>query len=59
MMNLSKESTHYLIISNIWLAASLIAPHRHDTFLSALLAIVWFVYGIWVSRTENSDEQPK
>jgi hypothetical protein len=57
MLNFSRESTHYFIISNIWIAASVLAEHRHDILFTGAFGLIWFVYGLWVSRKEREDEK--
>lgn len=56
MLNLTRESTHYFIVSNIWIAASVLAEHWHDTIFAGALGLIWFVYGLIVTRRENSDK---
>jgi len=53
MLVFTKESTHFYIISNIWIAAAILAEHRHDALFAGALGLLWFVYGLIVQRKEN------
>lgn len=55
MFSFTRESTHYFIISNIWIAASILADHRHDVLFAGGLGLIWFIYGMWVARKEREE----
>jgi hypothetical protein len=55
MMNLTRESTHYFIVSNIWIATGVLATHMHDILFAGALGLFWFFYGIWISKKEREE----
>jgi hypothetical protein len=55
MLSFTRESTHYFIIANIWIATSILATHKHDVLLAGALGLIWFLYGLWISKKERED----
>lgn len=55
MLSFTKESTHYLIMANIWLAAMVLATHTHDAVLCGVIGTFMFVIGYVISRKERED----
>ncbi len=53
MLSFTKESTHYYIISNIWIATSILADHTHDVLFAGVLGLIWFLYALAISRREK------
>jgi hypothetical protein len=53
MLSFTKESTHYLIIANIWLAAMVLSPIFAVQIFAGLGAAFWLFTGWTVSRKEN------
>lgn len=54
-MIFSKESTHYYIISNIWIATAILAEYVHDVMFAAAGGLIWFIYALIVQRKEKSE----
>lgn len=55
MLSFTKESTHFYIISNVWIAASILADQQYDMLFAGAMGFIWFVYGLMISRRENRD----
>jgi hypothetical protein len=55
MISFTKESTHFYIISNVWIAASILADQQYDIIFAGAMGFIWFVYGLLISRRENRD----
>lgn len=55
MIVFTKESTHFYIISNIWIATAILADHRHDALFAGAFGLLWFLYGLIVQRKENRE----
>jgi hypothetical protein len=55
MLNFTRESTHYFIMSNVWIAASILADQWYDIYFAGAMGFIWFVYGLWATRRENQD----
>lgn len=55
-MIFTKESTHYYIISNIWIATAILADHAHDAWFAGLFGLLWFFYGVIISRKEKESD---
>jgi hypothetical protein len=53
MISFTKESTHYLIIANIWFAAMVLSVHTHDQLFCAVGGAFWLVLGWVLSRKER------
>lgn len=53
MLVFTKESTHFYIISNVWIATAVLAEHPHDVLFAGLFGLIWFVYGMIVQRKEK------
>lgn len=53
MLSFTKESTHYLIMANIWLAAMILAEHSHDQLFCGGGLVYWLVMGWFVARKER------
>jgi ribosomal protein L11 methylase PrmA len=53
MLSFTKESTHYLIIANIWLAAMVLSVHTHDQIFCLVGGAFWLLAGWLVSRKER------
>lgn len=56
MLTFTRESTHFYIISNIWIATAVLATHAHDVWFAGVMGMVWFVYALLVSRKERQAE---
>lgn len=53
MLSFTRESTHYLIIANIWFAAMILAQHSHDQIFCLVGGTFWLIAGWFVSRKER------
>ena len=53
MLSFTRESTHYFIISNIWIAASILAEHNYDIYFAGTMGLIWFLYGLWMGKKER------
>lgn len=56
-MIFTKESTHYYIISNIWIATAILAEHVHDVLFAGVLGLLWFLYALVVQRKEKVENE--
>lgn len=56
-MILTKESTHYYIISNIWIATAILAHQVHDVLFAGAFGLLWFFYAVIVQRKEKKENE--
>jgi hypothetical protein len=53
MLTFTKESTHFFIISNIWIATALLTDREPIAWFAGLFGLLWFIYGVYVSKKEK------
>jgi len=56
MLSFTRESTHYYIISNIWIATSILADQWYDMYFAGAMGLIWFLYGLWMGKKEKDSE---